>query len=134
VPGARAAAASDAKARQPDLARCRVDQDVGGIDVPVNEAAIVQTAQRRRKGLGKTQEPGQRHRRFEKGLKRHRIVIVEHQHGSVVLAQQFQRPNRSGSVEMFFQAVFVCETVETDGRRICGRRGNNQERALVFVT
>ena len=86
------------KPGQPDRAGFGVDQDVGGLDVLVDEAAPVDIAERRRHADGEAQEASHLHRRAENPVERLAAGVLEHQHGPAMVAHKLQRPHRPGAV------------------------------------
>src|SRR5262245_30547391 len=92
-------ARGDAEPGQPHLAARLVEEDVGRLDVLVDEAALVELAQSEGDGNGDTQEAFHLHRRIEGLFERIAISIFEHQHGAARVAYELQRTHCPRSVE-----------------------------------
>src|SRR5262245_1005003 len=106
-------ARSDAEPGQAYLASGMIHQDVRGLDILVDEAALVKLANRSCNGDRELQEARNVHRRPELPLERFIVRILEHQHGSAGLAHELQRPCRPRRVELILQFVFMREMIET---------------------
>ena len=91
-----------------------VEQDIGRLDVLVNETVPVNVAQSRRNSDGKGQEASHLHRRAKLPVERFTARIVEHQHDPVGLTQEVQRARRPCFIELVSEVVFMCEAI--DGR------------------
>ena len=114
-------ARSDAKPGQPHLAGRFVEQDVGRLDVFVDEPALMKLAQGRGNSNGQAQEASNLHGPTVQTVERLAAQIIEHQHGPTGVAHEGERPRRPCPVELIFQLVFVREAIEvlrgTGGRR-----------------
>ena len=100
------------KPGEPHLSGRAVDQNIGRLDVLVDEAALVELAERRRDADGEAQEASHFHGRAEQPVERLAARILEHQHGPTAFAHELQRPHRPRPVELILQPVFVSEAIE----------------------
>ena len=108
----RGQARGDAEPGEPHLSIRAVHQDIGRLDVLVDEAALVELAQSRGDADGQAQEASYLHGRAEQPVERLAARILEHQHGPTGVAHELQRPHRPCPVELILQLVFVREAIE----------------------
>ena len=106
-------ARSDAEPGEPHLSIRAVHQDIGWLDVLVDEAALMELAQSRGNSDRQAQEASYLHGRAEQTVERLAARILEHQHGPTGVAHELQRPHRPCPVELVFQLVFVSEAIES---------------------
>ena len=91
---------------------CGVDQDVGRLDVLVDEAAPVHLAERRRERDGDAQELRHLQRPAEQAIERLAAGILEHQHRAAVVARKRERSHRPFSIKFGLEGIFVFEPLE----------------------
>jgi hypothetical protein len=107
----------------------RVDQDVAGLEVLVDEVARVQAGQRDGGRVGQRQPFGQGQRLAADGRQRHGAGVGQHQGGAVAGAQQRQRLGRPLGIELGAQRVFVLEAGQAGHARV--HRGEHQHRRAI---
>ena len=106
---------ANAEAGEPGLTGRRIHQDIGRLDVLVDETALVQLAERGRDADREAQECSHLHGRAEQPVERLAARVLEHQHGPAALAHELQRPHRPRTVQLVLQAVFVSKAIEGGG-------------------
>ena len=102
----------DAEPGEPRPSVRAVHQDIGRLDVLVDEAALVRLAQRGGDADGEAQEASRLHRRADQPLERFAARILEQQRCSTAFADQRERPRRPCGVELVPQFIFVGEAIE----------------------
>src|ERR1700747_288446 len=85
---------SDPKSRQPGLASSGVHQNISGLDVLMDQAAVMQVSNRGHKVDSQTQRRPQVRWLAEQFTKGHTTGILQHKHGTVPVEGEL---NRSGS-------------------------------------
>ena len=89
-------ARSDPEARQPDLTRRGIDQNIGRLDVLVDQLLLVQPAECRCETDGEAQELRHLHRSRKESIESLAARIFEHEHRPPALLGEGQGPNRPG--------------------------------------
>ena len=102
----------NAEPHQPHLAGRVVEQDVGRLDVFMDEPALVKLTQSRGNSAAEAQEAPYLQGPTEQPIDRPTARILEHQHGSIGFAHEVQRPHRPRRVEFVLQFVFVRQAIE----------------------
>src|SRR5262245_46140121 len=92
-------ARGDAEPGQPHLAGRVVEEDVGRLDILVNEPALVKPAESQGTRDGDAQEASHFHRGAEQPIDRLTALIFKHQHRPTSVAYELQRAHRPRSVE-----------------------------------
>ena len=125
----------DAEAGEPDLSARAVHQDIGRLDVLVDEPGLVDLAQGDRDADGEVQEASHLHRRAEQPLERLAALILQHQHGPAAVADELQRPRRPGSVQLVLQSIFVGQAIEGGRCRMLrgGQHGQHGVPAAIGI-
>jgi len=123
----------DAEPGEPRLPVSAVHQDIGRLDVLVDEAALVRLAQRRGDADGEAQEASRLHRRADEPLEWFAAWILEQQRCSTAFADKRERPRRPCGVELVPQCVFVGEAFEGRGQRALGGGQHDQHGAVAAV-
>ena len=108
-------------------------QDIGRVDILVDEGAPVDLAHGCGDPDGQLQEAAQLHRPIEKPRERLAAGILDHQHGLSAFAYEFQRPCGPGTVQVVPQAVFVREALEAGGGQMRRGRPHGQNRLAHAV-
>ena len=108
----------DAETGELDLSGRAVHQDIGRLDVLVDEAALVDLAEGRGDRDGEAQKAPHLHGRAEQSVERLAAGVLEHQHGPTAFAHELERPHRPRPVQLILQSVFVSEAIEGGGRRV----------------
>src|SRR5262249_55164961 len=90
----------NAKAREPDLAGRRVYQDMGWLNIFVDETPRVELTQRTRQADGDTQKLGHFPWLSHKPRQELTAGIPEQERGPSFAAHQLQGPRRPGRVEL----------------------------------
>ena len=119
----------DAEPGKPRPSVRAVHQDIGRLDVLVDEAALVRLAERGDNPDGETQEALHFHRSVDQSRKRFAAWILEQQRRSTTFAGKRQRPRGPSDVELVPQFVFVSEAIE-DGRGGRSAAGSTASAAL----
>ena len=88
------------------------DQNIGRLDVLVDEAALVRLAERGDDADGEAQKASHLHRFADQSLERFAARILEQQHRSSAFAPELERPRRPCGVEFVPQFIFVGEAIE----------------------
>ena len=110
-----------------------VHQDIGRLDVLVDEAALVRLAQRGDDADGEAQEASRLHRRADQSLERFAARILEQQRRSTAFAAKRERPRRPRGVERVPQFIFVGKAIERSRRRALRGRQHDQHGAAAAV-
>src|SRR5262245_33624403 len=92
-------ARGDAESRQPHLAGRVVEQNVGRLDVFMDEAAPVKLADSRGNSDGEAQEASDLHRHAEQPVNRLTALIFEHQYCLTGVAYEVQWAQRPRPVQ-----------------------------------
>ena len=119
-------AESNAEAGQARKPVGAIHQDVGRLDVLVDEAAPMRLAESGSDVNRKAQEAPRVHRRAEKALERLAAWILEQQGSPAPLAHEVERSRSPGRVELILQPVFVRKAFENQRRRML-RNGNHHQ-------
>jgi hypothetical protein len=114
-------ARSDAEAGELDLSGRAVHQDIGRLDVLVDEAAPMDLCEGRSYRDGEAQKVPHLHGRAEQPVQRCAVGVLEQQHGPTAVADEPKRPHRPCAVQLVLQFVFVSQAIE--GRRCRMFRG-----------
>jgi len=96
----------------PNLAGRAVDQDIGRLDVLMDEPALMELAQSRRNTDGEAQEVSHLDGHAEQPIERLAPLIVEHQHGPTAIVHEVQWAHRPCAIELILEFVFVAEAIE----------------------
>src|SRR6516225_9010601 len=105
-------ARSDAEPGQPHLAGRLVEQDVRGLYIFVNEAALVEFAEIRGNTDSQGQEASDLHWPTEQPVERLAARILKHQHRPTGVTHEVQRAHRPCPVELILEFIFVRESIE----------------------
>jgi len=105
----RAQALGDAEAGQAHVRAALRDQEVGRLQILVDDVAPVQFGQGQRDGGAQVQDLGQRQRFAGHQAQRRGAVVGQHQHAGALAARQRQRPGGPGAIEFGAQGIFVFE-------------------------
>src|SRR5215475_6372602 len=106
-------ARGDAEPGQPHLAGRIGEQDVGRLDVFVDEPALMKLAQSRGSSDGQAQEASYFHGLTEQTDERLAAQIIEHKHGPTGAAHEGERSRCPCPVELIFQLVLVRKAIES---------------------
>ena len=109
-----------------------IHQDIGRLDVLVDEGSLVGVTYRRSDADGEAQEAARLHRSAHDPLQRLAAGILEQQRGSAVFAGKRKRPRSPCGVERVPQFIFVGEALENDRRRAIRRGQHRQHRPAAF--
>jgi hypothetical protein len=102
----------NAEAGQPRTAARDVDQDIGRLEVLMDQPSSVHLTYRRRESNGDMQELAYLHRPAEQPLERLTAGVLEQQHEPSLAANKADRPRRPGGVKVSPQRVFMLEVLE----------------------
>ena len=116
----------DAEPGEPRPSVRAVHQDIGRLDVLVDEAALVRLAHGRGDADGEAQEASRLHRFAHEPLQRLAARILEQQRRSAAFAGKRERPRSPCGVELVPQFIFVGEALE-DGRGRALRGGQHHQ-------
>src|SRR5258706_10608211 len=109
-------ARGNSEAGQPSLAGCDVNQDVGRLDVFVDEAALVDRTESGRNADGDANELRNLPRPSRKPAQQLAAGILEQEHSVPVLAGKLTRLGRPGRIELVAQRVFVPQPLDAPSR------------------
>ena len=110
-----------------------VEQDIGRLDVLVDEPALVQLTESVGDVDREAQEAPHLHGLAEQPAERLAARVLEHQHGPTGIAHELQRPRRPRLVELILEFVFMRESIEARAGRLVGGRQNDQHGAPVAI-
>ena len=105
-------ARGDSEAGEPYLTARRVHQNIGRLDVLVDEAVLVHLAKGRGNADGDAQETSHLHRRAEQPAEQLAAGILEHQNGLTAISHKFKRSHRPRAVQLILEGVFVGKAIE----------------------
>jgi Cys-tRNA synthase (O-phospho-L-seryl-tRNA:Cys-tRNA synthase) len=77
----------------------RVNKDIRGLQVFVDQRSLVQLAERAREADGEVQKPRHFHRSLNESMERLTTGIIQHKHRLVVVLGQITGPNCPSCVE-----------------------------------
>ena len=117
----------DPESGQPHAAG-RVEEHVRRLDVLVNEAALVDLAERASQGNRGAQDRRQITGSTEHAIDRLAARILEHEHHALLVPDERQRPHRPCGIELGREGIFVLEAFE--GRRRRRRRDGREHEDL----
>ena len=103
-----------------------VHQDIGRLDVLVDEAAPVDLCEGRGDRDGEAQKAAHFHGRPEQPVERLAAGVLEHQHSPAAFADELQRSHRPRPVQLVLQSVFVSKATENGRRRMLRGRQHSQ--------
>ena len=107
------------KPGEPHLAVRAVHQNIGWLDVLVDQTALVNLAERCGDADRKAQEASHLYGRAEPPVEWLQTVnILEHQHGVTGVVHELQRPQRPRGVQVVLQSVLVSKPIEARARRV----------------
>ena len=109
------------------------DQNIGRLDVLVDEAALVRLAERVGDADREAQEASRLHRFADKPLERFAARILEQQRRSAAFADKRERPRRPCGVEFLLQFVFVREALDDRRKRMLRGGQHGQRRAAALA-
>jgi hypothetical protein len=115
-------ARSDTETGELDRSGGAVDQDIGWLDVLVDEATSVDLGEGRSDRDGEVQEAPHLHGQAEQSVQRLAAGILEHQHGPSAVANELKRTHRPRPVQLVLQFVFTSKAIK-GGRGRLLRRG-----------
>ncbi len=123
----------DAEPGEPRQSVRAVHQDIGRLDVLVDETALVRLAQRGDDADGEAEEALHLHRSVDQPLERFAAGIGEQQRCSTAPADKRKRPRRPCIVELVSQCIFVGKAIEGGRGRTLRRRQHRQHGAATAV-
>ena len=109
-----------------------VHQNIGRLDILVDEAALVHLADSCGHADGEAQETPNLHRHAEEPAEQLAAGILEHQNGPTAVSQKLQRPHGPRAVKLILQGVFVGKAIEGGRRRLL--RGWEHDQHAVAPT
>ena len=107
----------DAKSGQPGSAVGGIHDRVGWLDILVDQAALMESAQRGCQSNGDAKEQPDRHWRTDQVIERLTTGSFDDQHGAAGLAHELQRPQRPRTVEVVPQLEFMHQAIDAARRR-----------------
>src|SRR6266436_346036 len=125
---------SDTKAHQPALAGDGVYQNVGRLDILVDDAALMQVTNRSRKANGQTQRKRYVHWLTEQLIKRHTAWIRRNKYRTVPVASNCNRSGSPGGIQLFFKRIFVLESFQAFRRGTLHRRRKHKNLRCIVLT
>ena len=116
----------DAETRQPDAAACRVHEDIGRLDVLVDEASRMHLAERGRERDRDAQEMRHVQRPAKQSIERLTAGILKHQRRAAVVVRKRDGSRRPVGVKFGLERIFVFKPLDATERGFF--RGNKQDR------
>jgi hypothetical protein len=98
-----------------------VHQEIDGLDILVNEAALVELAHRYSDADRKMQKASHIHRRGRPQVERIVPGILKQQCDPTAFADELKRSCCPGPVQVVLQSIFVSEAIEGGRSRMLGR-------------
>ncbi len=95
-----------------------VDQDMSRLQVLMDEASAVHSADGGGNGDCEAQEAPRFQRRADQPIERLACRILEHQCDATTLAPQLEWARRPRAFQLVLQPKFVCKTIEARRRRV----------------
>ena len=99
-------------------ARCRVDEDIGWLDVLMDEPASVELTECAGQGHCESEKLSDLHRLADEAIERLASCVVDNQHGLPAFAHELQWPQCPRAVQVLSKFVFVCEAIDALERRV----------------
>ncbi len=121
----------DAEPRQPHAAACCVHQDICGLDVLMDKAALMHSAERSRERDRDAQELRYVQWPAKKSIERRTAGILKHQRHAIVVAPQRDRARRPVRVKFGLKRIFVLEPLDATERGFF--RCNKQDRGQAVA-
>src|SRR6202140_5187253 len=125
---------SDTKAHQPALAGDGVYQNVGRLDILVDDAALMQVTNRSQKANGQTQRQRYVHWLTEELIERHPSWIRRNKYRTVPVASNCHRSGSPGGIQLFFKRIFVLEPFQAFRRGTRHRRRKHKNLRCIVLT
>ena len=116
----------DAKSGEARPAVGAVHQDIGGLDVLMDQTPLVRPSESGGNVDSQAQEPPRFHRLAEEALKRFPAEILEQQRGPAAFAHEVKRSRSPSCVKLVFQPVLVRKAIERQRRRMLGHEKLDQ--------
>src|SRR6202040_4096724 len=113
---------SDTKAHQPALAGNGVCENVGRLDILVDDAALMQVTNRSRKADGQTQRKRYVHWLTEQLIERHTAWIRRNEYRTVPVASNCNRPGSPARIQLLSKRIFVLQPFQAFRRGTLHRR------------
>src|SRR6202048_3172202 len=111
-----------------------VDQDIGRLQVLVDQTTLVEFVQSNADADGNVQEAADLHRRAEQPLERLAARILEHEYGPTAFALKLQRPHSPRTVKLVPQSVFLIKAIDGGGEWVRGGGQHSQHGAAIAVS
>ena len=124
-------AGRDAEAGQPDRAGRGVDEDVGRLDIFVDETPLVEPTQRGCQADGNAQKRGDLPGLPQEPRQRLATGVLEQEHRPPPVTHQPQGPSRVGGVQLVPERIGMLQPREAPRRGLCRRGGHHQERGRL---
>ena len=109
-------------------------QDIGGLDVLMDEAALVDLAHSPGDADSEAQEASHLHGCAEQPVERLAAGIFEHELAAPALVPKLQRPHRPCTIQFVLQSVFVGKLIEADWWRVLRGEQHHDHGAAVAVS
>jgi hypothetical protein len=123
----------DAEAGELDLSGHAVNQDIGRLDILVDEAAPMDLREGRGDRYRDAQKARQLHGRAEQSVQRLAVGVLEHQHDPAALADEFKRSRRPRPIQLVLQSVFASEAIEGGRCRMLRGGQHSEHSGLIAV-
>jgi hypothetical protein len=104
-----------------------------GLDVLVNESALVHFPERGGDTNGEPQKCAQLHRTVEKLLEQVPTGVLEEQELAAALMHELQRTRRPLDVQLIFERVFMRQTIEDARGWVLGSRMQDEHGLIIAV-
>src|ERR1700688_4984077 len=106
----------NAEPRQPHAAACRVHQDICRLDVLMDKASLMHSAERRRERDRDAQEIRYVQRSPKQSVERRTAGILEHERQAVFIARQRDWSRGPVSIKLVFERIFVLKPLNATER------------------
>ena len=89
-----------------------VDEDIGRLEILMNQPTSVELPDCAGQRRGDSEERSDLHRLPDEAIERLAACVVDHEHRLPALADEFQWPQRPGTIQVALKSVFVRETID----------------------
>lgn len=116
-----------------DEATCRVYEDIGRLEILVDQPASVEPSDGAGQGHRESEEFPNLHRLANEAIGWFAAWVIDHEHGSPALTHQIQRPHRPGTIQETLKVVFVRKPIDALKSRVFSAGGDRYERVRLGV-
>jgi len=105
-------ARGDTESSESDEASCRVYQDIGRLEILVDQPASVEATDSAGQGHRESEELPELHRPADKAIEGFAAWVIHHEHGLPALTHQLQWPHCPGTIQEALKGVFVRKAID----------------------